>query len=287
MIELRNISYAYRRGHDIVSELSMTVRSGSICGLLGRNGVGKSTMLYLMAGLLRPRTGSIYCNGFVPFERNVKFLQDIYIVPEDDLYLPAISLNEYKQVNSVFYPKFSDELFEKMLVTFELDPSINLGALSMGQKKKAVLCFALACNTSILLLDEPTNGLDITAKRAFRKAMSIIMDDQKTIIISTHQVHDVEQILDHVIIADNNEILLNAGMMEISDKLRFNLTNNPDRVSKALYSVPVPGGNAIVESAQTCPDETEVNLECLFEMTENRRDIVKTFFDKETSDYQS
>lgn len=277
MIELRNVDYAYRKGHNILDNLSLTVDSGSVCGLLGRNGVGKSTMLYLMAGLLRPQSGTVACGGFVPFERKTSFLNDIFIVPEE-FTLPAISMREYVEVNAPFYPKFDMDLFASLLNIFELEDHLNLGALSMGMKKKAFLSFAMACNTSILLLDEPTNGLDISAKMAFRKAVSQIMSDDKSVLISTHQVHDVEQILDHVIIADNREIILNTSIAEIYNRLRFGYSSDPQRNAQALFGIQAPGGMVIAERVKDPMDETEVNLECLFEMADKNRNLIKEIF---------
>ena len=278
MIVLNNISFSYRRSRPVLTDLSLELQSGTVCGLLGRNGVGKSTMLYLMAGLLRPATGFVTCNGYKPFERKVDFLNDIFIVPEE-FQLPAIRLDEYIRLNSPFYPKFDHETMNRLLNMFEMSPDVNLGALSMGQKKKVFLSFAMACNTGILLLDEPTNGLDISAKRAFRMAVSSVMDENKTIVISTHQVYDVEQILDHIIIADTNRILLNRSTMDITSRLRFNFTNDPQRAAAASFSLPVPGGFNIVELVNNPDDETDVNLESLFELTQKRPDLMNQIFD--------
>lgn len=277
MIVLNNISFSYRRSRPVLTDLSIELQSGTVCGLLGRNGVGKSTMLYLMAGLLRPATGYVTCNGFRPFDRKVDFLNDIFIVPEE-FCLPAIPLDEYIRLNSPFYPKFDASVMDRLLRMFDLAPDINLGALSMGQKKKVFLSFAMACNTGILLLDEPTNGLDISAKRAFRMAVSSIMDENKTIVISTHQVYDIEQILDHVIIADNNRILLNRSTAEITERLRFNFTNDPERANRALFTLPLPGGFNIVEYVNDASEETDVNLESLFELTQKHPDLMMQIF---------
>lgn len=277
MIVLNNISFSYRRNRPVLTDLSLELQSGTVCGLLGRNGVGKSTMLYLIAGLLRPSAGFVTCNGFKPFERKVDFLNDIFIVPEE-FQLPAIRLHEYVSLNAPFYPKFDNETMNRLLAMFEMAPDVNVGALSMGQKKKVFLSFAMACNTGILLLDEPTNGLDISAKRAFRMAVSSVMDESKTIVISTHQVYDVEQILDHIIIADNNRILLNRSTMDITSRLRFNFTNDPKRAETAAFSLPVPGGFNIVELVSDPDQETDVNLESLFELTHKRPDLINHMF---------
>lgn len=277
MIAFKDVCFSYRRNTPVLSNLSLQIEPGTVCGLLGRNGVGKSTMLYLTAGLLRPRSGQVLCNGYIPSERKVNFLNDIFIVPEE-FDLPPITLDAYVRINSVFYPRFNADLMHSILEIFALQADINLGALSLGQKKKAFLSFALACNTSILLLDEPTNGLDITAKRMFRAAISAAMTDDKTIIISTHQVYDVENILDHVVIADNNRILLNQPMIGIQMKLRFDYTHDAEQAKRALFFIPQPGGFNVVEFLDNPERETEVNLETLFELTNSNPDLVNQLF---------
>lgn len=277
MITFKDVCFSYRRNIPVLSNLSLQIEPGTVCGLLGRNGVGKSTMLYLTAGLLRPRSGQVLCNGYIPSDRQVNFLNDIFIVPEE-FDLPPITLDEYVRINSVFYPKFNLDLMHSILEIFALPGNINLGALSLGQKKKAFLSFALACNTSILLLDEPTNGLDITAKRMFRAAITAAMTDDKTIIISTHQVYDVENILDHVVIADNNRILLNRPMIDIQTKLRFGYTQDPEQAKRALFSIPMPGGFNVVEFLDNPDRETEVNLETLFELTNSNPELINQLF---------
>lgn len=277
MIAFKDVCFSYRRNVPVLSNLSLQIEPGTVCGLLGRNCVGKSTMLYLTAGLLRPRSGQVLCNGYIPSDRQVNFLNDIFIVPEE-FDLPPITLDEYVRINSVFYPKFNLDLMQSILEIFALPGNINLGALSLGQKKKAFLSFALACNTSILLLDEPTNGLDITAKRMFRAAITAAMTDDKTIIISTHQVYDVENILDHVVIADNNRILLNRPMIDIQTKLRFGYTQDPEQAKRALFSIPMPGGFNVVEFLDDPDRETEVNLETLFELTNSNPDLINQLF---------
>lgn len=277
MIAFKDVCFSYPRNVPVLSNLSLQIEPGTVCGLLGRNGVGKSTMLYLTAGLLRPRSGQVLCNGYIPSDRQVNFLNDIFIVPEE-FDLPPITLDEYVRINSVFYPKFNLDLMHSILEIFALPGNINLGALSLGQKKKAFLSFALACNTSILLLDEPTNGLDITAKRMFRAAITAAMTDDKTIIISTHQVYDVENILDHVVIADNNRILLNRPMIDIQTKLRFGYTQDPEQAKRALFSIPMPGGFNVVEFLDDPDRETEVNLETLFELTNSNPDLINQLF---------
>lgn len=276
MLKIDNISFGYRRNKSIIRNFNMTLQPGTVCGLLGKNGTGKSTLLYLICGLLKPDSGSIDFKGHNPIKHEVAFLEDVMIVPEE-FSLPNMKLADYVRVNAPFYPNFNQSDMNDYLYMFDLDPEAHLGKCSMGQKKKAIISFALACNTSLLILDEPTNGLDISAKRAFRKAMAKNMTDEKCIIISTHQVLDVEKILDHVCIIDNNGVLLNTSMFEVSKHLSFRVTNDRELIENALMSFDAPGGASIVERA-TPDNETDVNLEMLFEFVESNRDLVKQIF---------
>ena len=276
MLKIDNISFGYRRNKSIIRNFNMTLQPGTVCGLLGKNGAGKSTLLYLICGLLKPDSGSIDFKGHNPIKHEVAFLEDVMIVPEE-FSLPNMKLADYVRVNAPFYPNFNQSDMNDYLYMFYIDPEAHLGKCSMGQKKKAIISFALACNTSLLILDEPTNGLDISAKRAFRKAVAKNMTDEKCIIISTHQVLDVEKILDHVCIIDNTGVLLNTSMFEVSKHLSFRVTNDRELIENALMSFDAPGGASIVERA-TPDNETDVNLEMLFEFVESNRDLVKQIF---------
>ena len=276
MLKIDNISFGYRRNKSMIRNFNMTLQPGTVCGLLGKNGAGKSTLLYLICGLLKPDSGSIDFKGHNPIKHEVAFLEDVMIVPEE-FSLPNMKLADYVRVNAPFYPNFNQSDMNDYLYMFDLDPEAHLGKCSMGQKKKAIISFALAGNTSLLILDEPTNGLDISAKRAFRKAVAKNMTDEKCIIISTHQVLDVEKILDHVCIIDNTGVLLNTSMFEVSKHLSFRVTNDRELIENALMSFDAPGGASIVERA-TPDNETDVNLEMLFEFVESNRDLVKQIF---------
>ncbi|MEE1022097.1 MAG: ABC transporter ATP-binding protein [Muribaculaceae bacterium] len=279
MLSVNNITYSYgRKRRPVLENYSLTLEPGTISGLLGRNGAGKSTLIYLITGLLRPQQGSIDYNGFCPFDRKVGFLNDVFLVPEE-FELPGISLREYVSTMAPFYPRFSEADLRSYLETFELTPDVHLGRLSMGQKKRVFISFALACNTSLLILDEPTNGLDIPGKRLFRKAVLKSMNDDRTVLISTHQVYDVERIIDHVVITDTDGVLLNASVGEITSKLAFSFTTDRNRAETALMALDAPGGINVVEPAR--PDsETDINLESLFELTRQNPEAINRLFNK-------
>ena len=216
MINIKDVTFGYSSSAKVLEDFSLQFQDGGVYGLLGKNGTGKSTLLYLITGLLRAQKGSVEVDGVDARDRNAEILSEIFIVPEE-YDLPAISLTSYVKAIKAFYPRFSDELLEKCLREFEMPNEVNLGSLSMGQKKKVYICIALAANTKYLLLDEPTNGLDILSKSLFRKVVVAGMSEEKTLIISTHQVHDVELLLDHVVIIDRNRVLLDQKLEEGDD----------------------------------------------------------------------
>ncbi len=213
MIEVKNVTFGYNKYLNVLQDFSLQFKKGGVYGLLGKNGTGKSTLLYLITGLLRPKQGEVKVDGMLATNRLPEMMQEIFIVPEE-YDLPRISLRQYVKSLKPFYPRFSDDLLERCLAGFEMTMDINLGVLSMGQKKKAYMCIGLATNTQYLLMDEPTNGLDILSKSQFRKVVIESMSEDKTVIISTHQVHDVERMLDHVCIIEPNKVLLDAPLVE-------------------------------------------------------------------------
>lgn len=266
MIAISNLSYSYlKSGRKVLSDLNLKIEAGTINGLLGPNGAGKSTLLYLICGLLKPQSGEIVCNGYTPYNRDVDFLRDTFLVSEE-FSLPPVNLKQFIDINAPFYPKFDYQLMLRNLETFELSNDLHLARLSMGQKKRVLISFALACNTSLLILDEPTNGLDIPGKRMFRKVLLNSMSDDKTVIISTHQVYDVEKIIDHVIITDGGEIKLDESVTSLTSKFRFLFTTDRARIQTALIALDAPGGWNIIELAEPGDEETEINLESLFEL---------------------
>ena len=220
MLKIENVTYGYNATHNVLENFSLRFDEPGIYGLLGRNGTGKSTLLYLIMGLLRPRRGMISFDGHNTLRRTTEALGEMFIVPEE-YNLPSILLPAYVKALRPFYPNFDAELMVRLLDMFGMTdvngatpdkegiPQINLGALSMGQKKKIYMCIALATRTKLLLMDEPTNGLDIPSKSQFRKVVAQGMREDQMVVISTHQVRDVETLLDHVTIIEQNTVLLN------------------------------------------------------------------------------
>lgn len=214
MLEIDNLTFAYKKSGNIFEKFSANFAPGHIYGLLGPNGAGKSTLLYLMAGLLRPQSGLVMLDGCDVRERRPETTTDIFIVP-DEYELPRVSLSEYIRVNSVFYPRFSYDDLKRYLSVFGMNEDVNLGNLSLGQGKKVYMSFAMATHTRVLLMDEPTNGLDIPGKAQFRQFLSEGRMPDSIFVVSTHQVKDIEQVLEHIVMFDDSEILANADIKSI------------------------------------------------------------------------
>ena len=279
MIEVENLSFNYgRRKSKVLEDFSMKLEKGSVYGLLGKNGTGKSTLLYLMAGLLRPRTGNVLYKGVDVKKRYPDTLQDMFLVPEE-FALPNVSLKQYVKLNAPFYPNFSDELLNACLRDFDMNEDIHLGELSMGQKKKAFMCFALATNTSLLMMDEPTNGLDIPSKSQFRKVIASGMSDDKAVIISTHQVRDIDSLLDHVLIMDGSKLLLNQSVSSICEKLYFAEQGMNEPTEGALYVQPSVQGNSVILPNEYGED-SKLNLEVLFNAILAERERMQQMFNR-------
>ncbi len=230
MIQIENLNFSYKKGLKLKKKsnsrsfsfkgLSLGIEKGTIVGLLGKNGEGKSSLLKLLSGQLIPQGGILTIDGFSPKERKVEFLRDIYLLPEE-MFVPKLTIKEYFSIIVPFYPNYSQEIAEELMQEFELDWEMNLHDISQGQKKKALIALALSLRVSYLLMDEPTNALDIPSKSAFRRIVARYVTDEQTIIISTHQVRDLEQLIDRVIIMDHNQIICNCNVEDLSERLFF------------------------------------------------------------------
>lgn len=263
MIDVRDLCFHYQGSkHQVFDRFSLQLQPGSVYGLLGKNGTGKSTLLYLIAGLLRPNSGTVTVNDKESRLRLPEMLQEVFIVPEEYA-MPNMSFEAFADMMRAFYPHFSDELLGKCLADFEMPTHPNLKELSMGQKKKVYMSFAIATGTRLLMMDEPTNGLDIPSKALFRKVVANYMEDDRTLIISTHQVHDIESLLDHVVIINQSRVLLNSSIADLSHRYAFRYVSPQEMDDTVLYAEPSLQGNAVI-MPRGDGEETQVDLELLF-----------------------
>lgn len=263
MIEINNLSFGYKKSKLLYDGLTTNLEGGNIYGLLGKNGAGKSTLLKLITGIIFPIKGEVKVYGKDPKKRLPSFLSNIYFIPEE-VDVPPISIQKYIKLFSPFYPNFNQNQLYTYLDEFEVNYNGKLSDLSFGQQKKFIIAFSLACNTDLLIMDEPTNGLDIPSKSWFRKLISLALNDSRVVIISTHQVRDLDNLIDAVLIMDQGKLLLKKTLIEISEKLSFkNLNNVSDEAEYLICEKNIEGYSVLMENKNH--DDTKVNLEHLFE----------------------
>lgn len=264
MIQMKDVHFVYERGnYEVFNGLSLTLEPNCICGLLGKNGTGKSTLLYLICGLLRSKSGEILIDERNVWRREPETLREIYLVPEE-IELPHLQLKDLIYMHRDFYPRFSEETLKECFEDFEVTPRKNLSTLSMGQKKKVLMSFALAAGTRYVLMDEPTNGLDIPSKSLFRKVVAKNMSEDKFLLISTHQVHDVENLLDHIILLGDKNVLVDTSVADITQEYVFETSANGMDKNNILYAEPSLQGNATIRRRQEGEEESVLNLELYF-----------------------
>ena len=261
MINVKDLSFYYRRQRPLFESLSLEMNSGRIIGLLGRNGAGKTTLLQLMAGLLAPKGGEIRVEGYLPFDRRPDFLADVYMVPEEFSF-PNATIGAYTRAFSPFYPRFDREKLNRILQEFQLTADEQLNKLSHGQRKKFLIAFALASNCKLMILDEPTNGLDIPSKSQFRKILVSSVSDDQLVIISTHQVKDIDTIIDTVMVVDEGRLIFNQTTDEITGNYYFDRVDSLEEEA-FLYQEAGIGGYRVIRNADGV-HESPIDLELLF-----------------------
>ena len=273
MITIKDLGFSYG-DKAVLKNITMTLEEGRIYGLLGENGVGKTTLLTLLCGLKAVKTGSIDTDGHNPYDREPSFLADQYYLSDEVAAMNMTAL-DYAKNYGKFWDGFDMDKFVEIMGVFENDPAQKMNKMSFGQLKKTYISFALACNTKYLFMDEPTNGLDIPSKAQFRKAVTKYTREDSVILISTHQVRDLENIIDPIISLDKQDVLLNATIAEISEKLYFDYTTA--KAEDTLYSEMIPGGNIQVYLNQTGED-SKVNIEALFNTVLKHKTLIKGLF---------
>ncbi|GAA5028569.1 ABC transporter ATP-binding protein [Marivirga lumbricoides] len=276
MISIQNLEFKYsKKQPPLFHNLECELQAGSIAGLLGKNGAGKTTLLKLMVGLLFPTEGKVNIMGHEPAKRQPSLFQDIYFLPEE-FYIPGVSIGSYVKANSGFYPRFDQTLLQQLISDFELPETKSLQKLSYGQKKKFLISFALSTKCRLLVLDEPTNGLDIPSKSVFRKVVAGSLDEDQLVIISTHQVKDVENLIDRILMLENGKFIMQKDIFDISALLNFTTSSSPEG-ENILYSEMVPGGYKVITPQAN--GGSNVDIELLFNAishgTEKMKDYVQ------------
>lgn len=282
MIEIKNLDFSYGK-HKVFSSLDISFKEGSVYGLLGKNGVGKTTLMKLVCGLLKDDGGRLDVDGYVPFERKPSFLERVFYMPET-FQAPACTVMEYALKYGRFYPHFDKELFMDCLSALDVDPQATFSKQSFGQQKKAFIAYAVSLNTELLLMDEPGNGLDIPSRVQFKRLVSKVSGPGKSIVISTHQVKDIENVADHIIILDKGRVAVDVPLETVTKRLLF--IESAQELSHALVSVPAANGFVnICLRDRGCEAEGKADLEALFgAVLENGAGICEIL--KKEADYE-
>ncbi|WP_210520562.1 ABC transporter ATP-binding protein [Hymenobacter terricola] len=261
MVRIRNLDFGYSKRVPLFQNLSLTLERGRIYGLLGKNGAGKSTLLKCLVGLAFPWAGTCTVHGQPAAARYPDVLADLFFLPEE-VYVPALTGEQFVASTAPFYPRFDRAQLAEYLQELEVPVHARLSAMSFGQQKKFMIAFALAANTSLLVLDEPTNGLDIPSKAQFRTIVASALGEDRCVIISTHQVRDLDALIDTVVVVHDRRIVLNSSLDALTDSLRFG-SARPDETAAPLYAeASVRGPQGIWPNPEGRP--SRVDLELLF-----------------------
>jgi ABC-2 type transport system ATP-binding protein len=261
MIQINNLSFGYRHKPLLFEDLSLSLNKGHIYGLLGKNGAGKSTLLKNIMGLAFPEKGKCLFNGINVANRPVSVLEDIYFIAEE-LFVPSLTPVQFVGNTAGFYPKFSKSDFYHYLKVLDVDLDAVMDKQSFGQQKKAMIAFGLATNTSLLIMDEPTNGLDIPSKVQFRKLIASVLTEDRCIVISTHQVRDLDSLIDTLLVLHEREIVVNHPVEEITEKLTFGVFPDTTDMQVLYEEESMRGKNAILRN--TTGKFSKADLELLF-----------------------
>lgn len=274
IIDIKNLEFRYSRQKKLLYDLSLQLKSGSIHGLIGKNGEGKTTLLKLISGLIFPINGKIEVLGFEPRKRDTKMLENIFFLPEEILN-SNLSIESFEKVYAPFYNDFSSESFYQYMNEFTIDSRTqNISEMSYGQRKKFLIAFGLATNAKLILMDEPTNGLDIPSKRQFRRMVSSVINENNCILISTHQVFDLENMIDNIIIMDDHEIVFNEMTTKILEKLQFKTSAEKEITKSTIYSEETESGYSQI-SENEAGIASKLDIELLFNAIMTSRDKIK------------
>ena len=289
MLSVSNLSVQFGK-RVLFDEVNVTFTQGNCYGIIGANGAGKSTFLKILSGKQEPTSGRVILE---PGKRMSVLEQDHYAYDDytvlDTVIMGNKVLSKIKKEMDDLYADYSDEHAERigeLQIQFdemngwnaESDAAALLSNLGITEdmhytmmsemdgklKVRVLLAQALFGNPDVLIMDEPTNGLDIPSKALFRKVIAGNLPADSSLIISTHQVHDVEQLLDHVFVLNNSEMIINASVEEIAKEYEFTYRNANEMDENVLYAEPSLQGNAVIARRKADSPETTINLELLF-----------------------
>jgi len=218
MIEVKNLTKCFD-GFKALDDLSLTVPTGAVYGLVGPNGAGKSTVIRHMMGVYRPNAGEILVDG-QPVYENPAVKQKMVCIPDEIYYQTADTIKDLKELYRGIYPKFDTQRFERLKEVFHLDEKKQVRRFSKGMQKQLAFWLAISCRPEILVLDEPVDGLDPVMRR---QIMSIILEDVAengtTVLVSSHNLRELEDICDHVGIMYKGRMMLERSLSALQDNM--------------------------------------------------------------------
>ena len=215
MIEVKNVKKRYKK-LKALDDVSFNIEEGKITCILGINGVGKSTILKSIAGLVKPNSGEILIDGE---KVSPKTYNKLAFVPDIDIHFNHFNIRETFEFMKVFYKNWDEKRAYEMLEMFSLTDDQMISKLSKGNKARVKIIIGFAQRAKYILLDEPFSGIDIFKREEFIKAMLTFMEDDESIVITTHEIDEIEQIVDDVIIINNGKVvnIFNAEEMRLNE----------------------------------------------------------------------
>ena len=262
MVEIQELCFGYTKKKTLFDQLNLDLKPGNVYGLLGKNGAGKTTLLKIISGLVFSDRGSCQVQGHPSKNRVPESLEDICFIPEE-YHLPSIRIDRFVLLHAPFYKRFDHSKLDWLLKEFQLEPHQRLHQLSYGQRKKFLLAFGLATSARLLLMDEPTNGLDIPSKSQFRKVIAASVNEDQCVVISTHQVRDLQNLIDPLIIIDEGRIIFNQSLEQIASALYFDTLIEIKENMQPLYHEEGIGGYAVI-TPNPDKNDSRVDIELLF-----------------------
>ncbi len=214
MLEMKNVTKTFGT-FKALDDLSMTVPKGTVYGLVGPNGAGKSTAIRVLTGIYRQDSGEITMEGQTIYENPEKKAR-IGLVPDDVFYFPAATLEEMRKYYAGIYPNFDNDLFERLCEVFKLPRKSPIRRFSKGMQKQAAFHLTLCTRPDVLVLDEPVDGLDpVMRRQVWNLILSDVAQRETTVLISSHNLRELEDICDHVGIMDHGKMLLERSLADM------------------------------------------------------------------------
>ena len=267
MLELKHVTKTFG-SFKALDDLTMTIPQGAVYGLVGPNGAGKSTAIRHITGIYRPDEGEITLEG-LPIYENPAVKTTIGYIPDDIFYYPSATLEDMRKFYRGLYPKFDDELFEKLQDIFQLPRRSPIRRFSKCMQKQAAFHLTICCRPEVMVLDEPVDGLDPVMRR---QVMSLILADVAehgtTVLISSHNLRELEDVCDHVGIMDHGRMLLERSLADMQgNTVKLQIVGEP------------PAGLEILHEATSGRLKTLVVRGGAVEVTEKVAAVKPAYFD--------